>query len=290
MHVRHQASQPQGSQPKASQTDASRSSSASSVPVRDLFRKLETLEREMESNVHTGHNRWMVPYADLLTLLLGLFLVLVTAAKSEPSQQRPAAKPPAQAVAAQAALKSSQNLPNKKMAGSDLLSAQLKQRLHMQGVEIRQQERGVVISLKENILFAPGSADLSPSARNTLNQLIGQLKKTLGAQARLIRVEGHSDNTPITTSRYPSNWELSAARATNIVRYLIEGKHYRPEQLSATGYGEFKPVAQNSSIEGKQKNRRVDIVVLNESMALQEPPAATQNLSGAGGISPSRED
>ncbi len=282
MHVRHQSSQPQ-----VSQTNASRSSSASSVPVRDLFRKLETLEREMESNVHTGHNRWMVPYADLLTLLLGLFLVLVTAAKSESFKPQPAPKLAVQAMATQAKLKSPQNSPKHKMAGADLLSAQLK---HMQGVEIRQQERGVVISLKENILFAPGSADLSPSARNTLNQLIGQLKKTLGSQARLIRVEGHSDNTPITTSRYPSNWELSTARATNIVRYLIEGKHYRPEQLSATGYGEFKPIAQNSSIEGKQKNRRVDIVVLNENMARQEPPTATQNLSGAGGIPPSRED
>jgi chemotaxis protein MotB len=274
----------------SSSSSASAASSAQAVPVGALFRKLETLEREMESNVHTGHNRWMVPYADLLTLLLGLFLVLVTAAKSEPLKQPPAPKPVASATAAQGPLKSAQNPQKKKMTGSDLLSAQLKQRLHMQGVEIRQQERGVVISLKENILFAPGSADLSPAARNTLKQLVGQLKKTLGAQPRLIRVEGHSDNTPITTSRYPSNWELSTARATNIVRYLIEGKHYRPEQLSATGYGEFKPVAQNSSIEGKQKNRRVDIVVLNESMALQEPPAVTHDLSGAGGISPSRED
>lgn len=271
-------------------TDSSAVSTVQTVPVRALFRKLETLEREMESNVHTGHNRWMVPYADLLTLLLGLFLVLVTAAQPEPLKLQPASKPAAQAVATQAKLKSPQKLPNAQKTGSDSLSAQLRQRLKMQGVEIRQQERGVVISLKDNILFAPGSAELSPKARNTLKQLISQLKKTLGAQARLIRVEGHSDNTPITTSRYPSNWELSTARATNIVRYLIEGKHYRPEQLSATGYGEFKPVAQNSSIEGKQKNRRVDIVVLNETMALQEPPAATEDLSGAGGISPSRED
>ncbi|WP_303673383.1 OmpA/MotB family protein [Vampirovibrio chlorellavorus] len=275
---------------RRNQPDSSTVSIAQAVPVRALFRKLETLEREMEANVHTGHNRWMVPYADLLTLLLGLFLVLVTAAKSEPLPQTPTPKSVASVTATQKQLKSAQNLPKKRMADSDALSAQLKQRLHMQGVEIRQQERGVVISLKDNILFAPGSADLSPTARHTLHQLISQLKKTLGPQARLIRVEGHSDNTPITTSRYPSNWELSTARATNIVRYLIEGKHYRPEQLSATGYGEFKPVAQNSSIEGKQKNRRVDIVVLNESMALQEPPAATQNLSGAGGISPSRED
>lgn len=260
------------------------------VPVRDLFRKLETLEREMELNVHTGHNRWMVPYADLLTLLLGLFLVLVTAAKSEPFKPQPAPKSAIQAMAGQAQLKSPQQRPKNKMAEASLLSAQLKQRLHMQGVEIRQQERGVVISLKDNILFAPGSADLSPAARNTLRHLIGQLNKTLGPQARLIRVEGHSDNTPITTARYPSNWELSTARATNIVRYLIEGKYYRPEQLSATGYGEFKPVAQNSSIEGKQKNRRVDIVVLNENMARQEPPAPTQKLMGVGGTPPSRED
>lgn len=271
------------------QTDARAATPTRTVPVRDLLRKLEAMERETESGLHTGHHRWMVPYADLLTLLLGLFLVLITATQSTHLKRHsPAAHvvSPNQTVATQLVQERRKDLQT-----AEQLSRQLKQRLRMQGVEVRQQSRGVVISLKENILFAPGSAELSPAARRTLNQLVGQLKKTLGAQARLIRVEGHTDNTPITTSRYPSNWELSTARATNIVRYLVEGKHYQPQQLSATGYGEFKPVAQNSSIEGKQKNRRVDIVVLNESMARQEPPVTLDSVSGfQGGTSQSRED
>lgn len=247
--------------------------------VRHLSRRLETLERELESTAHTGQNRWMVPYADLLTLLLGLFLVLFTASKTELQKLHKAQKP-VSPVVAQAPAKAAP-----KPDSSTLLQKQLQSGLKMNGVEIRQQERGVVISLKDSILFAPGSAELSVAAKSTLNRLADELKLALGSKARPIRVEGHTDNTPITTSRYPSNWELSTARATNIVRYLISGKRFPADKLSAAGYGEFKPVSRNSSIEGKQKNRRVDIVVLNETMALQEPPATIGITSLPGGVS-----
>jgi chemotaxis protein MotB len=130
-----------------------------------------------------------------------------------------------------------------------------------------------VISLKDSILFTAGNADLSPAARHTLDGLIQQLHAALGGQSRPIRVEGHTDNSPIATSKYPSNWELSTARATTIVRFLVASHHFQPQLLSAAGYGEFKPVKDNSSIEGKQKNRRVDIVVLKPDLAQQEPPA-----------------
>ncbi|WP_373532010.1 flagellar motor protein MotB [Vampirovibrio sp.] len=250
-------------------------------PVRDLFRKLESLERELESTVHTGHNRWMVPYADLLTLLLGLFLVLFTASKLEIQKLNEArqSKPTA-------AVSAIQPEPLSKGQSPQALSAQLKKRFKMQGVEILDQPRGVVISLKDSVLFPPGSAELSPAARKTLNQLLTELKLALGGQSRSIRVEGHTDNTPITTSRYPSNWELSTARATHIIRYLIGAKQFQADKLSAAGYGEFRPIAKNSSIEGKQKNRRVDIVVLNENMALQEPPVNNSDSSLSDGISP----
>ncbi len=246
-------------------------------PVRHLFRKLETLERELESTVHTGHSRWMVPYADLLTLLLGLFLVLFASSKMElqklNAEKKMLSKPAV--TASPLAKKSMKPMP-------DALPQKLKSVLHMQGVVIKEQDRGVVISLKDSILFAPGSAELSPNAKQTLNRLAEQLRLAMGSKTRPIRVEGHTDNTPITTSRYPSNWELSTARATNIVRYLIAGKRLPADKLSAAGYGEFKPVAQNSSIEGKHKNRRVDIVVLNESTALQEPPAASPSIPTSG--------
>jgi chemotaxis protein MotB len=264
--------------------------SQESPPVRDLFRKLENLERELESTVHTGHNRWMVPYADLLTLLLGLFLVLFTASKVELQKLNEARQAkPASAIATMRPDSENARL-SQQQQSPQALSAQLKKRFNMQGVEILEQQRGVVISLKDSILFGPGSAELSPAARKTLSQLLAQLKQALGGEPRSIRVEGHTDNTPITTSRYPSNWELSTARATHIIRYLIGGKQFQADRLSAAGYGEFRPIAKNSSIEGKQKNRRVDIVVLNENMALQEPPVANAVSSLSGGISPMQED
>jgi chemotaxis protein MotB len=261
-----------------------------SAPVREMFRKLENLERELESTAQPGHNRWMVPYADLLTLLLGLFLVLFTASGLELQKLNEARQ--ARPVSAIATLKpnSTRAQISQRQQSPEALSAQLKKRFKMQGVEILEQPRGVVISLKDSILFGPGSAELSPAARKTLSQLSAQLRQALGGQPRSIRVEGHTDNTPITTSRYPSNWELSTARATHIIRFLIGGKQFQADKLSAAGYGEYRPIARNSSIEGKQKNRRVDIVVLNENMALQEPPVVNAVSSLSGGISPIQED
>lgn len=257
---------------------------AAEPPARDLFRKLEALEQELEVNPHTGHSRWMVPYADLLTLLLGLFLVLFTASKAPAGQH---AVPVEQTPAPMTAQTPKLAPERAKIKTQDAqLAARIEKQLgagfKLKGVAIRQQERGLVISLKDSVLFAPGSADLSPAARKTLDRLTQQLTSAMGGSTRPIRVEGHTDNTPITTARYPSNWELSTTRATNIVRYLISSRHFAPEKLSAAGYGQFKPVENNSSIEGKQKNRRVDIVILNENTAHQEPPALQKTAPGTG--------
>jgi chemotaxis protein MotB len=128
-----------------------------------------------------------------------------------------------------------------------------------QQVTVSQDDRGLVISFQERIFFDPGAAELTPKAHRTLDSLA----KVLGTLHQPIRVEGHTDNTPIKTAIFPSNWELSTARATRIVRSLVERYHLSPQQLSAAGYGEFSPLSDNSTIEGKQKNRRVDIVILN---------------------------
>ncbi len=244
----------------------------SDAASKTLFQKLESLEQEMNPSSQTGQNRWIVPYADLMTLLLGMFLVLFASAKG--TDLHPGKPLPPAAIAAMA--KQQAQTPDQRAMRA--LETSLQTRFKMNGAHIQEQSRGVVISLKDNILFAPGSADLSPSARTTLSKLADQLSTALGENAstaspsRPIRVEGFTDNTPIRTSRFPSNWELSTARATNIVRYLIDTGRFQPEQLSAAGYGEFKPLGENSSIEGKQKNRRVDIVIMNDRLAQQEPP------------------
>lgn len=262
--------------------------------VRQMMQKLESLEQGTGHNDATGQNRWMVPYADLLTLLLGLFLVLFTTSQ-KPTVQQPEQPTPVNtlAVASQqstngnnatilASTRQFSQTPQNTHSRDARLTRQLQQKIGkgmaIKGIEVHQQMRGVVISLTDNILFAPGSADLTPSAYKTLNHVISQLHTALGGQARPIRVEGHTDNSPIATSKFPSNWELSTARATTIVRYLIGSHQFQPQLLSAAGYGEFKPLKDNSSIEGKQKNRRVDIVVLRPDVDTEKTsPNPVQN-------------
>jgi chemotaxis protein MotB len=86
-----------------------------------------------------------------------------------------------------------------------------------------------------------------------------------------IRIEGHTDSVPICTARFPSNWELSTARATSIVHYLLTTHRFEPTRLSAAGYGEFRPIASNNSSEGRSQNRRVDIVILSGKEREREP-------------------
>lgn len=126
------------------------------------------------------------------------------------------------------------------------------------GVAVREDAHGVVVSLPEAGAFAAGQADLSQAARRVIRSLADVLAKETGE----IRVEGHTDNTPIATARFASNWELSAARATEVIRYLVAQGGIAPERLSASGYGEFRPIASNDSPESRARNRRVDIFVL----------------------------
>jgi chemotaxis protein MotB len=126
-------------------------------------------------------------------------------------------------------------------------------------VSMKIDERGLVVSLNDTILFDLGSTSLKDDVRSQLIK-IGEALNTLG---NYIRVEGHTDNLPIKTSKFASNWELSAERATNVVRLLIAEAGVPPQKLSAVGYGEYKPVADNSSVEGRAQNRRVDIILLS---------------------------
>jgi chemotaxis protein MotB len=200
-----------------------------------------------------------------LTLLLGLFLVVFSSGQAH-TKEKPVEKPVVQTVAQKQFLK-----PEESARLSKQLQHQLQTKLKLKDVAVRYQQRGLIISLKDSILFPPASADLSPRAKQTLSQVIQELRTSMGSELRPIRVEGHTDNTPIHTAQFPSNWELSTARATSIVRYLVTSDQFPPDKLSAVGYAEFKPLNDNSTIEGKQKNRRVDIVVLRPQVASEEP-------------------
>lgn len=127
-------------------------------------------------------------------------------------------------------------------------------------VEMTENKMEILLRFKDNVLFESGKADIIPSALPVLNNIAGVLK-TYQEQIGGVRIEGHTDNVPIHTVMFPSNWELSTARAVTVLRYFVEQQHLPPEMLSAVGYGEYHPVATNDTIEGRAKNRRVDIVI-----------------------------
>jgi chemotaxis protein MotB len=124
-------------------------------------------------------------------------------------------------------------------------------------IEIRMSDRGVVLEIKDEILFESGKAQLKPEAVQVLSKLSGLLNQL----PYTISVEGHTDNRPINTSQFPSNWELSTGRAVSVVRFLAERQGVDPQKFLAVGYGEYHPRAPNDTPENMAKNRRVLIVI-----------------------------
>lgn len=128
------------------------------------------------------------------------------------------------------------------------------------------EERGLVIRFQDSVLFEKGKADLLTQSVKVLERLYGIFKD----MDNYIRIEGHTDNLPIHTERFPSNWELSTSRATNVLRFLFE-KGLPGERLSAVGYGEYHPIVNNDNEDNRRRNRRVDIVIIRESQQRNEP-------------------
>lgn len=127
-------------------------------------------------------------------------------------------------------------------------------------IRLIENERGITISIMDNILFQSGQAKLSEASRPILGKM-AQLLKTLPND---IRIEGHTDNVPISTPEFPSNWHLSIARATNTAYFLMNDLGLKQERVSVVGNSEFQPLAENDSDGSRALNRRVDIVILNK--------------------------
>lgn len=208
------------------------------------------MRRAVATGRRATRDRWMVSYADMVTLLFACFAALyATSVMPQPQTVEAAAVDTADLARAAEA--------DRAELAARITTAV--QRADAVGdVQVVADARGVVISLPEAGAFALGQADLSQSARRVIRELAGVLAGETGE----IRVEGHTDNTPIATSRFASNWELSAARATEVIRFLIAQGDIAPERLSAAGYAEFRPLAPNDSPDARARNRRVDIFVL----------------------------
>jgi chemotaxis protein MotB len=236
------------------------------------------------------HDRWLVSYADFITLLFAFFVVLFASANADkkkqmevsqaidaafkslgifPDASRRPARPMSSAGGTEPAA-----IPMNIVMGEDVLSParvrddleslrrELQQRLSNQvaqhTVSIQMGRDGLVISLREAGFFDSGSAVPKPETLGTLHEVAASLGRT----PYDLRVEGHTDNIPIHTTNFDSNWELSSARATRIARLFLDFHAIPPDRISAAGYAEFHPVASNATADGRAANRRVDLVVL----------------------------
>jgi len=231
---------------------------------------------------HTAsHERWLVSYADFITLLFAFFTTMyaistVDARKltSMVDSMQEAFDTQGVPVPGQAAAARRTPAPVKAAAMTTAMREQalaklLRDRLDGRAVDVEIDHRGIVVSMREAGSFPTGSADLSTAAR----EVLGELAATLGADtAMTLRVEGHTDDVPIQTGKFASNWELSTARATSVVTYLVQQVGIAPQRLSAAGYGEFHPRVPNAGDADRARNRRVDIVILNEETATAEEP------------------
>lgn len=140
------------------------------------------------------------------------------------------------------------------------LEARLSKEISDQEVSVKMMDRGLVITFVAEVLFDSGKAELRQSSFEKLDKIADVLNTTVKDLS--VGIEGHTDDVPIQRSGWKSNWELSSARALGVLHYLTQTDNMLPGRLAATGYGEFRPVADNSTTEGRQKNRRVEIVIL----------------------------
>jgi chemotaxis protein MotB len=163
-------------------------------------------------------------------------------------------------------------------AAQEAIEKALRPEINKREVTMAMGREGLVVSLKEMGFFGSGSSTVRPDSLDAISRLAAVLRQ----RRENLRIEGHTDNIPIHNSHFASNWELSTTRATDMIRLLITKYDLPPNRLSAAGYGEFHPVASNSTGEGRAQNRRLDIVILTPSRSMIEsPPTSNQESSAA---------
>ena len=209
---------------------------------------------------HVSHDRWLVSYADFITLLFCFFVVLFAFARADQKKHAQVKDSVSAAFESLGLFPTAGRLAAKN--DLDRIHRELEQTLSNQvaahTVSIQMGRDGLVISLREAGFFSSGSAIPKPETLPTLRQIAAALSTT----PYDVRIEGHTDNIPIHNDEFDSNWELSASRAIGIARLLIGLKVISPERISAAGYAEYHPVASNDNADGRAENRRVDLVVV----------------------------
>lgn len=251
------------------------------------------MRRRRRPYYRANHDRWLISYADYVTLLLALFVVLyamssvdVDRLQTMVSGMRTAfVETGSEAGGIDRALPDDGGSQSREATGAEPDAADvpyvvLRDRLETtlenqrgsdqgdQGVQTHRSDRGLVISLAAEDFFESGETEILSSALGPLNAI-----GTVLALSNLpIRIEGHTDDRPIGNDRFPSNWELSTARASAVARHLIDELSIEPRRIGASGYAEFHPIAPNDSEKNRALNRRIDIVVLKSEVAAAETP------------------
>jgi chemotaxis protein MotB len=256
------------------------------------------LKKEPEK--HANHERWLVSYADFITLLFAVFVVLYAMGQSDKKKVEEVMKsiqesfgmanagataPKINVIASQQITVIPSLKPEMRTAPMERgrgktraeekdfrqIKAAIEAYLIKQGakdkVSLEITRRGLIVSLKEIGFFASGQADIKPEAY----ELINTIAEAVTQYNNPLRIEGHTDNIPISTAQFPSNWELSTSRATHALKYLMKNFDIDANKISATGYAEFRPLAGNETSEGRAKNRRVDLVMVSSEAERGEP-------------------
>ncbi len=227
---------------------------------------------------HVNRDRWLVSYADFITLLFAFFTTMYAISTVDKKKLADMVESMQSAFDAKHVEKphntpQPQKTPaHEHQGGLDELRNRLSKRLEAQiqggqvGMEV--DPRGLVITIREAGTFSVGSADLSPAAKGVLAEVADAMQDVDNP----VRIEGHTDDVPIHTAKFASNWELSTSRATNVIAFFVQDRGLSPLRFSAAGYGEFHPRTANDSEGSRAQNRRVDIVILNDATRRAEEP------------------
>lgn len=233
------------------------------------------MRRRKKPEEHDNLERWLITYADLITLLLAFFIMMYTFSKQDSEKYREltghlrAIFTGGSAVASQGGGTSGAAPFNVSLAApgsTEEVKKKLEQEINnveangdavQKKISVITDERGIVIRILDEAFFDPGKADLKTGAKKTLDHIV----PVIATVSNPVRVEGHTDNIPISTPEFRSNWELSVRRATEVTRYLIEKHNLSPRRISAVGYAEYRPVAPNDTAENRSRNRRIEIIV-----------------------------
>ncbi|MBX9964261.1 MAG: flagellar motor protein MotD [Burkholderiales bacterium] len=241
------------------------------------------MARRRREEEHENHERWLVSYADFITLLFAFFVVMYAISQVNEGKYRvlsdallqafkPADRPPArlqpeprrdsQPAVVPLPIKlpadANRRRVEAKMKGiADDIRKVLEPLVKEGQVRVTESPRGIAVEINASVLFASGQAELN---EDSIRSLVA-VAQVLAGPGNAIEVEGHTDNSPIGTTLFPSNWELSAARASRVVRLFTQAG-VAPERMSAVGYGEYRNVDTNDTPEGRARNRRVTVMIL----------------------------